>query len=681
MLKHLLFACFGFLLLLGTFLLFWQESRQEWKRIQKAFYTMSFRRLEEINKQVTDPKGTARFGKAQRFVSRQKVALKQLYIEPLHRTDRCITCHLGIDDPSWRGAQQPFTSHPPPLLQYHPPEKYGCTICHRGQGLATTKEAAHGNVEHWNAPLLPGLYREASCARCHQERDFRAAPVLSEGRRLIGRLGCPGCHEIRGYATNEKIGPSLAFIGSKVRPSWLLRYLKNPASYTSESRMPDFKLSDVEAEALTAFLLSLRQPEGEQRLLAGVAPSTPEMIAQGRKLLIKGGCVSCHSVAGVPSPGFFPPEKQGGDLRSLPHKIRPAWLVTFFKDRAAVQSASRMPMYHFTDAELERIIAYLMAQEEGIAPIQGDFPSFPPDRVAEGKKLVLRYNCVGCHEIPGVEEGNPAPPLLDIGERPVTKLDFGPNPAGVERSLYAWLFAKVKTPRTFRDTLWMPDFRLTTAQTTALVTFLLGQVAEEIPDPYRAGKQKPSLLPLSVPGGRVGTLLQKYQCQQCHPIVGEGSRQGPDLTFEGSKVQKAWLVQYLQAPFPIRPLLQARMPNFGMTKAEASLLAEYITLALVDPRLPPDPLPFLPLTKQEQRRGKRLFGRKYGCNACHQLGGDGGRVGPDLTGVAKRLTPEWLLRYLQRPRELVPDTLMPDMGLSAAEVGILARYLWYFPQK
>jgi mono/diheme cytochrome c family protein len=444
--------------------------------------------------------------------------------------------------------------------------------------------------------------------------------------------------------------------------------------------MPDFKLPEAEAEALTAFLSTLRQPEDAQQRPIVIPPSTPEMIAQGKQRIIEAGCVSCHSIAGIPVPGFFAPERRGGDLRAIARKVQAAWLVQFFQHRAAVQPASRMPIYHFTDAEAQSIVAYLMAQESEAVPTQDDLVvSSSPDAVAAGKKLVLRYNCVGCHEIPGIETSNPGPPLMDIGDRPVSKLDFGTNPKGAGRSLPTWLFAKVMTPRTFRETLWMPSFRLTMPQTKALVTFLLGQVATDLPATYQAGPQTPAHPPRSIPGGRVGALLQTYQCLQCHTIAGQGGRLGPDLTFEGSKVQKDWLLQYLQNPVPLRPLLQARMPNVGMAKSEAAVLAEYMTLALVDARLPPAPVTLLPLTAREQRQGTRLFGRKYGCNACHQLGGEGGRVGPDLTDVAKRLRPEWLRRYVQRPRELVPDTLMPDLGLSADEADVLARYLWNFP--
>ena len=91
----------------------------------------------------------------------------------LQRVDRCTTCHLGVDDPTMKNAPEPFRYHEG--LGPHIPSRFGCTICHGGQGLATTKEEAHGNVQFWQTPLLArGIY----------PRLLRAMP---QGRRSPGR--------------------------------------------------------------------------------------------------------------------------------------------------------------------------------------------------------------------------------------------------------------------------------------------------------------------------------------------------------------------------------------------------------------------------------------------------------------------------------------------------------------
>ena len=38
-------------------------------------------------------------------------------------------------------------------------QEFGCTSCHGGQGFATTTAGAHGDVEHWDEPLLDELTR------------------------------------------------------------------------------------------------------------------------------------------------------------------------------------------------------------------------------------------------------------------------------------------------------------------------------------------------------------------------------------------------------------------------------------------------------------------------------------------------------------------------------------------
>ena len=79
--------------------------------------------------------------------------VRQILLPELNRVDRCTTCHLAVEDPSYGGYPQPLAYHP--LHEQHPFEKFGCTICHRGQGRATTIADAHGNVPHWDQPMLP----------------------------------------------------------------------------------------------------------------------------------------------------------------------------------------------------------------------------------------------------------------------------------------------------------------------------------------------------------------------------------------------------------------------------------------------------------------------------------------------------------------------------------------------
>ena len=48
-----------------------------------------------------------------------------------------------------------------PALRPHPSiphklDQFGCTVCHRGQGAATTVAEAHNSTLAWEQPILPG---------------------------------------------------------------------------------------------------------------------------------------------------------------------------------------------------------------------------------------------------------------------------------------------------------------------------------------------------------------------------------------------------------------------------------------------------------------------------------------------------------------------------------------------
>lgn len=79
-------------------------------------------------------------------------------------------------------------------------------------------------------------------------------------------------------------------------------------------------------------------------------------------------------------------------------------------------------------------------------------------------------------------------------------------------------------------------------------------------------------------------------------------------------------------------------------------------------------------------KGRDLFAKK-GCYRCHVTKGFEDteveeRTGPDLTNVAYSTQPEWLVRWIQYPKSVRPDTHMPDFGLTREQAEDIASYLW-----
>ncbi|MGQ0809904.1 MAG: c-type cytochrome, partial [Nitrospiraceae bacterium] len=81
------------------------------------------------------------------------------------------------------------------------------------------------------------------------------------------------------------------------------------------------------------------------------------------------------------------------------------------------------------------------------------------------------------------------------------------------------------------------------------------------------------------------------------------------------------------------------------------------------------------LMTQQAEVGKRLYNNKYGCNGCHQVGEEGGKVGPALDRAGFRLNPTWVYRWVKYPQAMKPETRMPNLGLSDADAKAVSMYL------
>jgi cytochrome c2 len=298
--------------------------------------------------------------------------------------------------------------------------------------------------------------------------------------------------------------------------------------------------------------------------------------------------------------------------------------------------------------------------------------------VTEGRRLVEEFGCSGCHEIEGLERAKKIGPelkvsaaedkvgaeLSTIGSKPLELFDFGRTT--IPRTRKDYLLAKLARPRAFREGLRMPDFELDPGERETLVTLLLGFSSQEMPRRLMV----PAAAGAFDPGGAAGLLIRDLQCLTCHRIHGVGGDYAPDLSFEGSRARVEWIEAFLKAPDPIRPLLQ-QMPKFNLTAGEARTLAEFINVSLRDPRFEEQPPAAVEGSAPE---GLRLY-RERGCGLCHQIGVEGGTVGPELTSVHQRLQPGYVRHHLLDPRLARADGPEPRYTWTDEELAHMLAFL------
>ncbi|MBL0059617.1 MAG: c-type cytochrome [Elusimicrobia bacterium] len=319
-----------------------KDQNREWKKYQREYFRREKSRLKEDLSRATTEEAKAPLAKQLALIRSQSVRIRQLMAPPLDRYDRCVTCHLGYDPVLSPANQTPYADLPyaakaNEVHRTHAPEKYACTVCHEGQGLATTVQAAHGRVRHWEKPLRVGLLLQASCAKCHSNLyDEKAMPFTTAWRRgetIFKEKGCIGCHQIHGQGgpisvdlaeeTADKPLSRIDFSHTDlpeeehtlanwirlhlVRDPWTLVPGDPKGEFNEEpiapSGMPFFNLSEADAEAVTTFVLSLGRDQIPMEFTAPVSslrvePVGKTAVERGRKVYEKFGCAACHAPDG-----------------------------------------------------------------------------------------------------------------------------------------------------------------------------------------------------------------------------------------------------------------------------------------------------------------------------------------------------------------------------------------------
>jgi mono/diheme cytochrome c family protein len=618
--------------------------------------------------------------------------INQIWVPKMGVVDRCTTCHLGItqaslDDPS---VPEPYRAHS--YIPHHV-EDWGCVVCHRGQGRATEVSEAHETTLAWERPILPTGYIQASCGVCHRA-DIPETPRLNHGRELLVKFNCVGCHHLEGIERPAMLGPDLTDIGTKVDRKWIYKWLKEPRTITdaqgnvtvdgvvneNEPRMPKFNLDEKELRGLSAYLSSLQShpPEPYKISPAVVAKwqKNPDTVQHGGLRFRQMFCSDCHALAVVRAGTT---ELIGGDigpeLTKVGSKVKPDWLIGWLREPQSYLPNAIMPRYHWSDEDLYTVSQYLMTRLTD-PDLLSDVPQLGPATKVEislGKRLFVEKGCSSCHVVEGVPvQKDFGPDLSGLGSKTVSELYFGN--AKIPHTLVSYIEAKISDPHSVNPAARMPQFHLTQADlddiTTALLSMNGGAKRLEVAD-----LTIPQKHPEFQPAGEFGKLYDRFKCSVCHRFNGYGGTLAPDLSYEGSRAQRQWIINFLKNPGTLRPTLTVRMPQFNMTEEEAGAIADYLKTAMQSPDVDLSSVSAKNFTPQMAALGKQLYEVKYQCQSCHTIGSTGGYVGPALTNVGNWITPAWIEAWLKNPQALDPEAMEPRRDFTPQEIRALTAYL------
>lgn len=298
------------------------------------------------------------------------------------------------------------------------------------------------------------------------------------------------------------------------------------------------------------------------------------------------------------------------------------------------------------------------------APPSGTDHARPGQAQPDGEQLVEALGCGACHEgVPAGDDIRRVAPAMGTGAAPLAP---------------AYIFHYMADPRTIRPDIAparMPRYDLTERERLALALFVTNErELRGVDDAFLAARQRHP----NADRAEGEALFRTLNCAGCHahPDIAP-DRNAPDLSVEGSRVLPEWLGRYLSDPVTIRPAgpvpgRGGQMPDFLLEAAEVNAITAYLMT-----RSAPDVQPWDPaaLSRFAMAKAETLLRDRWSCLGCHQLGDDGGRIGPRLDGLAHRLRPAYVRALIRDPAHLVPGTVMPASLEQPERLDLIASYL------
>ena len=437
----------------------------------------------------------------------------------------------------------------------------------------------------------------------------------ARGKQLFDTVGCAGCHVLDADAKRDQYfpqinrlhGPNLIRTGSKVSSGWLYAWVKDPEQYFPDTNMPNLRLTDPEAADVVAYLMSSRDPAFENLAVPEVdrelrddlvvgylqqtrtlEQSTAELerlddrardVYLGQQTVAKYGCYGCHDIRGFEAAKPIGTEltEEGskpihqfdfGHVHDVPH-TRHDWIRTKLlrprvwdhgkEEVKDYHELYKMPDFGMTEREANAVLANVLGftKESVIANRRAGAQDPSTAALADGRRLITRYNCQGCHLVEGHGQAIKTA-IADPGLLP-------PNLAAEGARVQSdWLFDFLHDPSRVRLRPWlsvrMPTFGFTDAQANTLVEYF---AAQDRADAFLSAA--PAGDPKNVAVGRA--VFSMLQCAKCHP-AGPQAEAGtstaelaPSLLLARERLRHGWVPTWIKDPQSFIP--GTRMPaNF-----------------------------------------------------------------------------------------------------------------------
>ncbi|MCC7424965.1 MAG: PQQ-dependent sugar dehydrogenase [Planctomycetaceae bacterium] len=504
--------------------------------------------------------------------------------------------------------------------------------------------------------------------------------VAERGRREFTGHRCNRCHA-RKSENPSPPAPDLTPVAGTLDPAWIAAKLERGSPDGGPANMPVFGFDRAEAEAITAYLLSVARPPKIDDLPTLKPADANSAVTAGESLFRTVGCAGCHWPK-IPAPASTPAPKPtrpatdrfelqphaGGELGRVGGKRTREWLFTWLGQPDRLNADHRMPLFKLSElerAQLATALAGWKPDAKDAAPLQpiADETLRDAQVIARGKELVKSARCAACHRIPGID---PPAPLTDLSD-------------------YASDWKNACTQPTPNRIGWRPGY--TNLFEDATKVFVTQRATATQPaSPDLAGRE----------------LLERNNCLGCHDrgtqkglskwaaelIRGNEALRGqseglipPTLTAMGDKLRDAALAEGVsgEQPKPRMPWLKVRMPKFRHTPEDKAALVAYLKAADRIPEAAPGATPIVPVTEplsaEKLLLGQQLVGPTgFSCIACHEIGPYKpknvalGTRGSDLMAMAGRLRPEFYLRWSRSPARIVPGMEMPSYQKPVAGI-------------